>query len=364
MKALLTDSPLSLVAGLFFVVGLFVGNALFRWIIRLTPEVELRRGETSGENAAAMTSGWCRLPLFGPLLAKGGCRYRGVRWAGWGTVVELGTAGLFAAFVVAQVGSASQSMPEVQPGDFWRYGRIVYHLVLIALLIAATGTDFRDYVIPDRIVITGVLFAVVSAAVSGEMQLVPLWVDEPQDVAAGEKLQLLQWLGDRPHWRGLIWSLTGLAAGVGLTWIVRITSSLILGQEALGFGDVTLMGMIGSFLGWQPVLIVFLLAPFCGLLVALLVRMAAGRIYVPYGPFLSLAALVVLFAWRWIWGLEWDTGLREPLSLRWLFSDTVALGMIGGIAFGGLILVLTLLRIYRSVPGKRPSETSSERPEE
>ncbi len=48
--------------------------------------------------------------------------------------------------------------------------------------------------------------------------------------------------------------MTGLIAGGGLTWILRLVSSVLLGQEALGFGDVTLMAMIGSFVGWQPIL--------------------------------------------------------------------------------------------------------------
>ena len=66
----------------------------------------------------------------------------------------------------------------------------------------------------------------------------------------------------------------------------------MLGQEAMGLGDVTLMAMIGSFLGWQPVLFVFLLAPFCGIVVGLVAKTMLNRSYVPYGPYLSVAALL------------------------------------------------------------------------
>ena len=54
------------------------------------------------------------------------------------------------------------------------------------------------------------------------------------------------WIKESHHLHGLAWSLAGLAAGAGITWLVREISSRVLGQEALGAGDVTLMAMIGA----------------------------------------------------------------------------------------------------------------------
>ena len=68
---------------------------------------------------------------------------------------------------------------------------------------------------------------------------------------------------------------------------VRFCSSRILGREALGLGDVTLMGMIGTFLGWQPTVFVFLAAPLCGLALLIPVKVLWRRSHVPYGPFLA-----------------------------------------------------------------------------
>ena len=79
-----------------------------------------------------------------------------------------------------------------------------------------------------------------------------------------------------------------------MTWLVRWLSSVVLGQESLGLGDVTLMAMIGSFLGWQPLVFVFLLAPLCGIAMGLGVRLVTNRTYIPFGPYLSMAAVVVL----------------------------------------------------------------------
>ena len=72
-----------------------------------------------------------------------------------------------------------------------------------------------------------------------------------------------------PHWDGLLTALVGMAAGGGLVWLVRIIGTAALGREAMGFGDVTLMAMIGAFLGWQACLLVFFLAPLAGLVLGL-----------------------------------------------------------------------------------------------
>ena len=48
-------------------------------------------------------------------------------------------------------------------------------------------------------------------------------------------------------------------------------------------------------------LFVFLLAPICGLVVAVTARLLHGRLAIPYGPYLSGAAVIVLFTWKWLW---------------------------------------------------------------
>jgi leader peptidase (prepilin peptidase)/N-methyltransferase len=102
-------------------------------------------------------------------------------------------------------------------------------------------------------------------------------------------------------WRGLLSSLVGLAAGGAIIWAVRLVGGAVMKREAMGFGDVTLMAMIGSFLGWQACLVIFFLSPFAALAVGLLRLLLARQKEIPFGPFLCLAALLTILCWDAVW---------------------------------------------------------------
>jgi leader peptidase (prepilin peptidase)/N-methyltransferase len=71
----------------------------------------------------------------------------------------------------------------------------------------------------------------------------------------------------------------------------------------MGFGDVVLMAMIGSFLGWQPTVIVFVLAPLIALIAVAGTWLFSRQREIPYGPYLSIAAIIVILGWKWIWDM-------------------------------------------------------------
>ena len=68
------------------------------------------------------------------------------------------------------------------------------------------------------------------------------------------------WRIGGPNWRALLSAWVGIAAGGGFIWAVRIVASRLLGREAMGFGDVTLLAMIGRrYLGLAgSTLVIFL----------------------------------------------------------------------------------------------------------
>lgn len=278
-----------------------------------------------------------------------------VRWT-TRLLTALLTGVIFAAYFQAVFVFQMHSTDEVRPDLMWKYGRAAGHLLLLTLLIAATVTDFREYIIPDQITLPGMATGIILATVSGDTQLMHFWVDWNQAVLDLRGPFIPQWIASYTHWHGFVWSTTGLVAGAGVTWLVRWLSSFVLGQESLGLGDVTLMAMIGSFLGWQPLVFVFLLAPLCGIAMGIVVRLTTNRTYIPFGPYLSLAAVAVLLLWRPLWMLE----ISNEFSIRRLFGDAPGLAILAGISLAAFVALLFGLRLYRLIPGKPRSSTSDE----
>jgi leader peptidase (prepilin peptidase)/N-methyltransferase len=106
-----------------------------------------------------------------------------------------------------------------------------------------------------------------------------------------------QWwieLSQRPVIAGLIGSLSGYFVGCGIVWITRILGTLAFGREAMGLGDVHLMGAAGVVIGPLFVVIAFFVAPFFGLIWAGLQMLSKKTRQIPYGPFLSLGILAVM----------------------------------------------------------------------
>jgi prepilin signal peptidase PulO-like enzyme (type II secretory pathway) len=93
----------------------------------------------------------------------------------------------------------------------------------------------------------------------------------------------------------------GYLTGAGLVWATRVLGTLAYNKEAMGLGDVHLLGGIGAVIGPLDVTCVFFMAPFLGLLYAAatfgVARMARIRFQpIPYGPHICMATLILLFA--------------------------------------------------------------------
>ena len=121
-------------AGLMACIGLGVGVLVARWADRMLA-AEPGAGAAGSGGAGAG---------FWTIVAATGLLYGGFTW-------------------VMLAWQGQQALPEVRPDELWRYGRILYHLVLITLLVAGTATDWREYVIPDQITLPGMLAGVAGA---------------------------------------------------------------------------------------------------------------------------------------------------------------------------------------------------------
>ena len=142
-------------------------------------------------------------------------------------------------------------------------------------------------------------------------------------------LMLAAWTGGM-RFAAVESSLIGLAVSAGLVWLTRAGASLALGREAMGMGDVTLMAMVGAWLGWQPAVLTFFLATFIGLGHGLFQLLRHRENELPYGPSLCLAAVIVTIAWRPIWQLTAS-----------FFADPLQLGLVLG-----LVVLLTAVTLF------------------
>lgn len=121
-------------------------------------------------------------------------------------------------------------------------------------------------------------------------------------------------------WLGLLTALIGLAVGGGVVWAIRIVGSLAMRREAMGFGDVTLMAMIGAFVGWQAAVMSFFLAPIAAIGIVLVYFIITRNSQIPFGPYLCAGTLLTIFGWDrlvngWFLG---NLAILGPFML-WLF---------------------------------------------
>jgi len=89
-------------------------------------------------------------------------------------------------------------------------------------------------------------------------------------------------------------ALVGYVAGGAWIWGIRILGTLGFGREAMGLGDVHILAAVGAVCGWITPSLVFFLAPVFALLWALYLFAARRQRELPYGPWLAVAALVVM----------------------------------------------------------------------
>jgi leader peptidase (prepilin peptidase)/N-methyltransferase len=122
------------------------------------------------------------------------------------------------------------------------------------------------------------------------------------------------WLVGGDHWAGLITAVVGLAVAGGMIWATRAGASRALGREAMGFGDVTLMAMAGSWLGWQACVLACVLGVFIGLAHGLIQLVRHSESELPFGPSLCLGLATVVLGWRPLWAAA-APQFEQPLEM-------------------------------------------------
>lgn len=146
-------------------------------------------------------------------------------------------------------------------------------MFLVPMLISAFVIDYRLQIIPNRLTLTifetGLIFTFASVLINTN---------------AGISIFMNNMLG--------------MIVGGGIFLIITLIGGLIAGKDAMGFGDVKLMGALGLFFGWMNIIMVavmaFLLAAVISIII-LVSRKKKADEYISFGPFIVISAIIAIF---------------------------------------------------------------------
>ena len=257
-------------------LGACIGSFLNVCIYRIPRDESVIRPRSHCPHCNKLIPWHLNIPLLSWTLLGGRCRFcRGpiaVRYV----LVELLTAILFVAvFLQAEplprlLGMQTLPDPAMIP-VYW---------VFLSGLVLGTFVDFEHLIIPDSVTLGGI-----AAGLAFSFMVPALH-------------------GADSHLSGLLRSALGAAIGFGGMFLIAELGSRAFKKEAMGFGDVKLMGAIGAFLGWKALIFTMLAASFLGSIVGITLiamRRSDRKGQIPFGPYLSAAALLWVFWGPRLW---------------------------------------------------------------
>jgi leader peptidase (prepilin peptidase)/N-methyltransferase len=233
-----------------FVLGACIGSFLNVCIYRIPAGLSIVHPGSSCPYCKTMIPFYDNIPILSYLLLMGKCRHCKAPIAIRYPFVEL-------------LGGVSALACSVAFGPTL-HGLLIF--IFIATLIVVTFIDMDHRIIPDVITLPGIplffLFAFAIPTVT--------WQE----------------------------STIGILVGGGSLFTVAWLYHLITGREGMGGGDIKLLAMIGAILGWQGILFTIFAASAIGTVAGLLTMIKSSkgmRLAIPFGPFLSLGAIVYIF---------------------------------------------------------------------
>jgi leader peptidase (prepilin peptidase) / N-methyltransferase len=232
-------------------LGLALGSFINVCIYRIPLKKSIIRPPSSCPHCGERVRFYDNIPLISYLLLLGKCRYCRNPLAWHYPAVE------------AMIGLLSITL-------FIRYGlsyQYLLWLLFTSALVAITFIDLHHQIIPDVISLPGIVVGLGASFAPGATVL---WHE----------------------------SLIGVIAGGGSLYLVAVIYQSITGRDGMGGGDIKLLAMIGAWMGWRSLPMIIFSSSLVGAVIGLCFLLASGkglRVRIPFGPFLSLGALVCLF---------------------------------------------------------------------
>jgi leader peptidase (prepilin peptidase)/N-methyltransferase len=302
---------LTILGGFFFLVGTVVGSFLNVCIYRIPWQKSVIWPSSRCPQCLTAIAGFDNIPVISWIALRGECRCCGLPISARYPIVEAFTGLLFLGAYLVDVIAAPPAPWGQIPAT--QIAAAVYHSLFLALLLTAALIDCDHWLIPDEITVFGMATGIGLAIVWPQVRLAPA------DASS--------------HLGAFASGIVGLVVGGAVTFVIRQVFTFVFRREAMGLGDVTLMGMIGAYLGWQAAVLTFFLGAFLGLGHAVwkLVgnfrkwligsQLSSGDRELPYGPYLSMAAALLYFTWQWVWPIC-SRNLFLPLYVIfwWMFG--------------------------------------------
>ena len=253
-----------------FGLGLVIGSFLNVCIYRIPEGLSLLWPASKCVNCSKRVVWYDNIPVLSYLFLKGKCRHCQHKISALYPITEIVTGIVFL--------SLFHSVIMVKGDLICVY---IFYLIFCCLLIVGSIVDLKLYIIPNEITYTGLILAPIAGLLcvgSRNLNSAQGYFDNSVN----------QWMAS------LQTTMIGVFVAGGMIYLCGVIGKLVFRKDAMGFGDVKLMGVIGGFIGWKLAVATFFLAPFFGLLFGIPRLISKRGKMIPYGPFLSLAAFICL----------------------------------------------------------------------
>lgn len=240
------------IPGLFiFLVGTCIGSFLNVCIYRIPENKSIITPGSSCPHCSNLIPFYCNIPILSYVFLRGRCKFCNTRISIRYPSIEALT-GLFALFLFQKFGLT----PALA---FW--------FVFISVLITISFIDIDHQIIPDIISLPGILIFASSFYFLPEMTIKS--------------------------------TILGILAGGGSLYAVALFYYYVRKQEGMGGGDIKLLAMIGAATGIKGIFFTIfagsLFGTAVGIIIMLYTKIADTKLKIPFGPFLSLGAVLYIF---------------------------------------------------------------------
>jgi leader peptidase (prepilin peptidase) / N-methyltransferase len=246
-----------------FVFGAVIGSFLNVCIFRLPEHLSIVKPLSQCPHCHHPIRFYDNIPLISYLILQGKCRDCGEKISWRYPLVEF----------------ISAILSLVLFTKFYLTSNFIIFFAFTAVLIVITFIDLDHQIIPDVLTLPGI----------------------PIFFLLGVFVVKVPWME----------AAIGLLVGGGVLFAIAFVYELLTKREGMGGGDIKLLAMIGGFLGWKSLIFVLLGSSLLGAIVGIAVMVIKKqdmKYAVPFGPFLSAAAVAYLF-----WG---DAFMRFLIAAR------------------------------------------------